>query len=188
MYPSSGGSFGQSVERRYSEFTNFPDEVNVMPLLLLRLLPSSLWLSGAVPESEPTILNQGHILMEVMTQCCILSPILCNVLCMIGWSLCYRCLCCYLGCPLESGKTTDVESYSQGCMCEWVTRVYCLLLSSPDPGGYRWPPTFSNWLKNVNVYAIIIVLCISIDKSIIRTRSLRNTYSQETQHLSWETL
>jgi hypothetical protein len=32
----------------------------------------------------------------------------------------------------------------------------------------------------VNVYAIIIVLCISIDKSIIRTRSLRNTHSQET--------
>jgi hypothetical protein len=40
----------------------------------------------------------------------------------------------------------------------------------------------------VNVYAIIIVLCISIDKSIIRTISLRNTHSQETQHLSWETL
>jgi hypothetical protein len=40
----------------------------------------------------------------------------------------------------------------------------------------------------VNVYAIIIVLCISIDKSIIRTRSLRNTHSQETRHLSWETL
>jgi hypothetical protein len=40
----------------------------------------------------------------------------------------------------------------------------------------------------VNVYAIIIVLCISIDKSNIRTRSLRNTHSQETQHLSWETL
>jgi hypothetical protein len=38
--------------------------------------------------------------------------------------------------------------------------------------------------KPVNVYAIIIVLCISIDKSIIRTRSLRNTHSQETQHLS----
>jgi hypothetical protein len=32
----------------------------------------------------------------------------------------------------------------------------------------------------VNVYAIIIVLCISIDKSIITTRSLRNTHSQET--------
>jgi hypothetical protein len=42
--------------------------------------------------------------------------------------------------------------------------------------------------EGVNVYAIIIVLCISIDKSIIRTRSLRNTHSQETQHLSWETL
>jgi hypothetical protein len=40
----------------------------------------------------------------------------------------------------------------------------------------------------VNVYAIIIVLCISIDNSNIRTRSLRNTHSQETQHLSWETL
>jgi hypothetical protein len=40
----------------------------------------------------------------------------------------------------------------------------------------------------VNVYAIIIVLFISIDKSNIRTRSLRNTHSQETQHLSWETL
>jgi hypothetical protein len=40
----------------------------------------------------------------------------------------------------------------------------------------------------VNVYAIIIVLCISIDKRNIRTRSLRNTHSQETQHLSWETL
>jgi hypothetical protein len=38
------------------------------------------------------------------------------------------------------------------------------------------------------VTGIIIVLCISIDKSIIRTRSLRNTHSQETQHLSWETL
>jgi hypothetical protein len=45
-----------------------------------------------------------------------------------------------------------------------------------------------NNIKGVNVYAIIIVLCISIDKSIIRTRSLRNTHSQETQHLSWETL
>jgi hypothetical protein len=33
---------------------------------------------------------------------------------------------------------------------------------------------------SVNVYAIIIVLCISIDKSVIRTRSLRNTHSQET--------
>jgi hypothetical protein len=43
-------------------------------------------------------------------------------------------------------------------------------------------------LKGFNVYAIIIVLCISIDKSNIRTRSLRNTHSQETQHLSWETL
>jgi hypothetical protein len=43
-------------------------------------------------------------------------------------------------------------------------------------------------LVGVNVYAIIIVLCISIDKSNIRTRSLRNTHSQETQHLSWETL
>jgi hypothetical protein len=43
-------------------------------------------------------------------------------------------------------------------------------------------------LGNVNVYAIIIVLCISIDKSIIITRLLRNTHSQETQHLSWETL
>ena len=32
----------------------------------------------------------------------------------------------------------------------------------------------------VNVYSIIIVLCISIDNSIIRTRSLRNTHSQET--------
>ena len=42
--------------------------------------------------------------------------------------------------------------------------------------------------ETVNVYAIIIVLCISIDKRIIRTRSLRNTHSQETQHLSWETL
>jgi hypothetical protein len=42
--------------------------------------------------------------------------------------------------------------------------------------------------EDVNVYAIIIVLCISIDKSIIRTRSLRNTHPQETQHLSWETL
>ena len=41
---------------------------------------------------------------------------------------------------------------------------------------------------SVNVYAIIIFLCISIDKIIIRTRSLRNTHSQETQHLSWETL
>jgi hypothetical protein len=40
----------------------------------------------------------------------------------------------------------------------------------------------------VNVYAIIIVLCISIDKNNIRTRSLRNTHSQETRHLSWETL
>jgi hypothetical protein len=43
-------------------------------------------------------------------------------------------------------------------------------------------------LYTVNVYAIIIVLCISIDESIIRTKSLRNTHSQETQHLSWETL
>jgi uncharacterized DUF497 family protein len=43
-------------------------------------------------------------------------------------------------------------------------------------------------MHSVNVYAIIIVLCISIDKSNIRTRSLRNTHSQETQHLSWETL
>jgi hypothetical protein len=46
----------------------------------------------------------------------------------------------------------------------------------------------SHFIPFVNVYAIIIVLCISIDKSIIRTRSLRNTHSQETQHLSWETL
>jgi hypothetical protein len=32
--------------------------------------------------------------------------------------------------------------------------------------------------KDVNVYAIIIVLCISLDKSIIRTRSPRNTHSR----------
>jgi hypothetical protein len=45
------------------------------------------------------------------------------------------------------------------------------------------------FMEIVNVlHAIIIVLCISIDKSNIRTRSLRNTHSQETQHLSWETL
>jgi hypothetical protein len=37
---------------------------------------------------------------------------------------------------------------------------------------------------HVNVYANIIVLCISIDKRNIRTRSLRNMHSQETQHLS----
>jgi hypothetical protein len=43
------------------------------------------------------------------------------------------------------------------------------------------------WLNTVNVYVIIIVLCISIDNNNIRTRSLRNTHSQETQHLSWET-
>jgi hypothetical protein len=49
-------------------------------------------------------------------------------------------------------------------------------------------PRFNGDDAFVNVYAIIIVLCISIDKSIIRTRSLRNTHSQETQHLSWETL
>jgi hypothetical protein len=48
--------------------------------------------------------------------------------------------------------------------------------------------SYSTLVVIVNVYAIIIVLCISIDKSIIRTRSLRNTHSQETQHLSWETL
>jgi hypothetical protein len=35
-----------------------------------------------------------------------------------------------------------------------------------------------------HVYAIIIVLCISIDNRNIRTRSLRNTHSQETQRLS----
>jgi len=33
------------------------------------------------------------------------------------------------------------------------------------------------YVPGVNVYAIIIVLCISIDKSNIRTRSLRNTHS-----------
>ena len=46
----------------------------------------------------------------------------------------------------------------------------------------------SSDIEVVNVYAIIIVLYISIDNNNIRTRSLRNTYSQETQHLSWETL
>jgi hypothetical protein len=40
----------------------------------------------------------------------------------------------------------------------------------------------------VNVYAIIIVLCISIDNNNIKTRSMRNTQSQETHHLFWETL
>jgi hypothetical protein len=39
-------------------------------------------------------------------------------------------------------------------------------------------------ITSVNVYAIVIVLFISIDKRNIRTRSLRNTHSQETQHLS----
>jgi hypothetical protein len=43
-------------------------------------------------------------------------------------------------------------------------------------------------LEGVNVYSIIIVLCISIDNSIIRTISPRNTHSQETQHLFCETL
>jgi len=36
------------------------------------------------------------------------------------------------------------------------------------------------FLNGVNVYAIIIVLCNSIDNSNIRTRSLRNTHPQET--------
>jgi hypothetical protein len=37
----------------------------------------------------------------------------------------------------------------------------------------------SKWVI-VNVYAIIIVLCISLDKSIIRTGSLRNTFIRDT--------
>jgi hypothetical protein len=98
MYPSSGGAFGRSFKRRYGEFTKFLDENNVMPLLLLR--SSSLWFSGAVPEFEPTILDYGHVLMEVMAQCCILY----NVLYMSGRPLCYRWLCCYWECPLETGK------------------------------------------------------------------------------------
>jgi hypothetical protein len=53
------------------------------------------------------------------------------------------------------------------------------LLQNPNFAGDSSSDVFP-----VNVYAIIIVLCISIDKSIIRTRSLRNTHSQETQHLS----
>jgi hypothetical protein len=47
---------------------------------------------------------------------------------------------------------------------------------------------FIGMLRTIARDVMIIVLCISIDKSIIRTRSLRNTHSQETQHLSWETL
>jgi hypothetical protein len=59
----------------------------------------------------------------------------------------------------------------------------------PDVGASHFLSRLPGFLGMiVNVYAIIIVLCISIDKSIIRTRSLRNTHSQETQHLSWETL
>jgi hypothetical protein len=61
----------------------------------------------------------------------------------------------------------------------------CKLIKVPIPVGVKLS------MDHVNVYAIslmLIVLCISIDKSIIRTRSLRNTHSQETQHLSWETL
>jgi hypothetical protein len=73
-----------------------------------------------------------------------------------------------------------------------VVDVALLLVMS---GGVRSGSIYQMWallvnmtLNTVNVYAIIIVLCISLDKSIIRTRSLRNTHTQETQHLSWETL
>jgi hypothetical protein len=55
MYPSSGGVFGRSVERREGEFPNFSDEIEVMPLLLFWSSP--LRLSGAVPESESTVLD-----------------------------------------------------------------------------------------------------------------------------------
>jgi hypothetical protein len=73
-----------------------------MPLLLL--LSSSLWLSRAILEFESTILDQGHVLMELLAQCCILPPILYNVLHLSGWHLCYRLLCCYWRCPLETGE------------------------------------------------------------------------------------
>jgi hypothetical protein len=80
----------------------------------------------------------------------------------------------------------------------WIVSIDYLSFSHPDPLlGASMVPIIDNpqpnierrgWFVPVNVYAIIIVLCISIDKIIIRTRSLRNTHSQETQHLSWETL
>jgi hypothetical protein len=86
--------------------------------------------------------------------------------------------------PYTTLKATHIED----------TSIFSDDLFSQLNGPYIWKPDDDMVtdlfipFKDVNVYAIIIVLCISIDKSNIRTRSLRNTHSQETQHLSWETL
>jgi hypothetical protein len=73
----------------------------------------------------------------------------------------------------------------------FILLILLLFLQEANQGtlpwrGDQWWQCYPQVL--VNVYAIIIVLCISIDNNNIRTRSLRNTHSQETQHLSWETL
>ena len=86
-----------------------------------------------------------------------------------------------LGSPLPSdGRTLQCQKYSGD-----ATETF--LLAETSTGGQRVYQVL-HCLSYVNVYAIIIVLFISLDKSIIRTGSLRNTHSQETQHLSWETL
>jgi hypothetical protein len=89
---------------------------------------------------------------------------------------------------MDKGPRTIQEAH------EITARIEAILSSSKVERFYAprtkvdVKPKVVHDAETVNVYAIIIVLCISIDKSIIRTRSLRNTHSQETQHLSWETL
>jgi hypothetical protein len=91
---------------------------------------------------------------------------------------------------LDEEPTTFEEAIQKGQWKEAMTEEHQSIMKNDVweilPRPKEKSVVTSKWV--VNVYAIIIVLCISIDKSIIRTRSLRNTHSQETQHLSWETL
>jgi hypothetical protein len=61
---------------------------------------------------------------------------------------------------------TDGSTRVSACCTGGACKVLSLCVSSKE--------------EAINVYAIIIVLCISIDNSNIKTKSLRNTQSQET--------
>jgi hypothetical protein len=50
---------------------------------------------------------------------------------------------------LKTMITRAICIFTPQFLAEEKTHLTKALLSNCDPGGYRWPPTFSNWLKIV---------------------------------------
>jgi hypothetical protein len=63
---------------------------------------------------ESTILDQGHVLMEVTAQCCIFPHVFCNVLHLSGRPLRYRC------CAVVGGALWKLGNNGLGMLLEEV--------------------------------------------------------------------